>query len=357
MDSRTFIEKYLPEEMSAELAGLRYAGDQRLGITRKRTKKTATYFDPQGKTIDSEKEIIYLNSLAIPPAWKGVWISPHKKDHLLATGFDAKKRKQYIYHPKWRQIRDLLNAYRMVFFGQSLSLIRKRVEKDFLEKSLTKDQVLATVVKVLDETYIRVGNELYADENDSYGLTTLRDKHVESDDDEVVIRFIGKSGKEHELVIDEDLATAIEKCKELKGRRLFQYIEGNERYPITAHDVNTYLRQVGDFDFTAKDFRTWGGTLKVYECMTQKLYDVKSRKKPLIQAFEMASSCLGNTPAIVRKSYVHPHLIQAIEDGTIDKLRAKMDVTRSTQHLSRAETELMVFLELLFQSRLKDIRV
>src|SRR5690606_26954571 len=211
-----------------------------------------------------------------------VWINPDKKGHVLAYGFDDRDRKQYMYHPNWRETRSFLNGYRMIFFGETLSQIRKKAEEDFAIKKLSKEKVLATLVKILDETYIRIGDEIYANENKSYGLTTLRDKHVKQEGGDLILQFVGKSGKEHGIHIeDEDIAKAIKQCKKVTGRHLFQYVEKGDHHAVTALDLNEYLGTFGRYDFTAKDFRTWGGSLKVYECLTRKTYDLMSRKKPL----------------------------------------------------------------------------
>lgn len=352
MKPHTFLDKHLAAEDSAELAGLTYLTEQSAGWTRRRNKADFHYFKANGDRITSERTITHIESLAIPPAWGDVWISPDPKAHILATGTDDAGRKQYIYHPKWREVRDVLNAYRMIFFGKALSEIRSTVKKDFASEPLSKNQVLATLISIIDQTYIRIGDEAYAAAHDSYGLTTLRDKHVEENGDEVTLHFVGKSGKEHELEItDEDLAHAIERCKEVTGRRLFQYVEDGKRHPIFAADVNEYLVQFSDDHFTAKDFRTWGGTLQVFECITQKTYDPDSKKQPLSQAFEQAASCLGNTPAVVRKSYVHPHLIAAIEDESLCTILEKIEVQSSLPHLSKTETQLIAVLEKLFEKQ------
>jgi DNA topoisomerase-1 len=321
----------------AKSAGLRYVTDSRPGIRRKHAGKNFSYIGLDGKPIHDKDELQRIRSLAIPPAWTNVWICPKPNGHIQATGRDAKGRKQYRYHPRWREVRDETKYNRMVAFGEALPKIRERVAHDLaLPGNLSHEKVLAAVVWLLDTTSIRVGNEEYARENQSYGLTTLRNRHVAISGSKIRFHFRGKSGKEHNVTVrNKRLAHIIKGCQALPGHELFEYMgDDGELHSIESADVNNYLRQITGEDFTAKDFRTWAGTvyatnaledLGTFETQTQ-------AKKNVTQAIEVAANHLGNTKTICRKCYVHPSVIDAYLEGTlIDNLEQPQGTAPLTQ--------------------------
>ncbi len=306
---------------AAKHAGLRYVSDMTPGIQRKRAGKHFSYIGLDGKPIRNEEELKRIRSLGIPPAWTNVWICPNPRGHIQATGRDAKGRKQYRYHPKWREIRDETKYDRMLAFGKALPLLRERVAHDLKHTGLPREKVLATIVRLLDTTSIRIGNEEYARENNSFGLTTMRDDHVEVEGTNVEFHFRGKSGKEHTIdVKDRQLARIIKKSQDLPGHELFQfYDEHGNLHVIQSDDVNAYLHQITGQEFTAKDFRTWSGTVTA-TCALEDLGPFETQtqaKKNVVRAIEAASKHLGNTPAICRKSYVHPEIIDAYLNGSL----------------------------------------
>ncbi len=337
---------------AAKVAGLRYVSDVTPGIQRKRAGKHFSYVGLDGKPIRNEEELKRIRSLGIPPAWKNVWICTNPRGHIQATGRDAKGRKQYRYHPKWREIRDETKYDRMMAFGKALPLIRERVEHDLKLTGLQREKMLAAVVRLLDTTSIRIGNEEYARENGSFGLTTLRDDHVEVEGTKVQFHFRGKSGKEHTIdVKDRRLANIIKKCQDLPGHELFQYYDGHDKlHAIESDDVNAYLQLITGQEFTAKDFRTWAGTVTA-TCALQDLgvYETQTQaKKNVVQAIESASKQLGNTPAICRKSYVHPEIIDAYLNGSLLKALKQDDeqaAVEALHGLHPEEISVLAFLE------------
>lgn len=301
--------------------GLHYVSDEMPGIRRKRSGKSFLYFDPNGDRIKDEKTIRRINSLAIPPAYKEVWICPLDNGHLQATGRDAKGRKQYRYHPLWRSIRDQTKFSRMIAFSQALPEIRRRLEQDLALPGLPKQKVLATVLKIMELTRIRVGNEEYAKTNHSYGLTTLHDDHVNVTGSKVQFQFRGKSGVDHEIeVSDKQLAKIIKRCQDLPGQDLFQYLDEHKQpQDIKSSDVNDYLREITGQDFTAKDFRTWAGTVLAASHLAEigKFTSQTAAKKNITQAIKAVSSYLGNRPATCRKYYIHPSVLEAYLDESL----------------------------------------
>ena len=257
------IEIVTDPEESAEEAGLRYVSDETPGYTRQRRGKKFIYFDTEGKEIRDETRILRLNRLAIPPAYTDVWICPSPNGHLQATGRDDRGRKQYRYHERWREVRDENKYEKMLVFAETLPKIRRRINRDLERPGLPREKVLATVVQLLEKTFIRVGNEEYAKENKSFGLTTMRNRHVEVKGAKLRFRFRGKSGQEHDIdTEDRRVARIIKKLQDLPGQEIFQYLdEKDERRQVTSEDVNQYLREITGEDFTAKDFRTWAGTV------------------------------------------------------------------------------------------------
>ena len=276
------IEIVNDPEAAAEEAGLRYVSDESPGYTRQRRGKKFVYFDTEGKEIRDETRILRLNRLAIPPAYTDVWICPSPNGHLQATGRDARRRKQYRYHERWREVRDENKYERMVVFAQTLPKIRRRVNRDLKRRGLPREKVLATVVQLLERTFIRVGNEEYAKENQSFGLTTMRNRHVEVKGSKLRFRFRGKSGQEHDIdTEDRRMARIIRKLQDLPGQEIFQYVdEEGERRPVTSEDVNQYLGEISGEDFTAKDFRTWAGTvMAAIALQAQEAFENESQAK------------------------------------------------------------------------------
>ena len=306
---------------SAKEAGLRYVLDTDPGIRRLRAGKGFYYIGPDNKRITDEQTLRRIRSLAIPPAWTDVWICPIAQGHLQATGRDARKRKQYRYHPRWKDTRDSTKFDRMIAFGEAMPAIRARVEKDLSLPGLPREKVLAAIVRLLQLTLIRVGNEEYARSNNSYGLTTLRDRHVQIEGSELRFRFKGKGGKVHDVGIrDKRLARIVQKCQDIPGQELFQYIDENgANIAVGSADVNAYLREIAGEDFTAKDFRTWAATVLMAMAFVAFGTDenVRRTKKQMLQAVEMVSQALGNTPTICRKSYIHPAIIQGYTNGAL----------------------------------------
>jgi DNA topoisomerase I len=322
-----------PSELaaSARNAGLHYVTDRRPGIVRARKRGGAfDYFDPRGRRIRETKSLARIKRLAIPPAWRDVWISPDACGHLQATGRDARSRKQYRYHPDWRKIRDETKYDRVLGFGRALQKIRRRVARDLARRGLPREKVLATIVRLLETTLIRVGNEEYARDNKSYGLTTLQDRHAEIRSGKIIFRFRGKSGKQHVFDIrNPKLASIVKRCRDLPGYELFQYIdESGAPVDITSSEVNDYLREISGADFTAKDFRTWAGTVLAARALQEfeKFTSQTEAKRNLLQAVEAVARMLGNTPAICRRCYVHPVVLESYLDGTlVDQLKRQAE--------------------------------
>lgn len=304
---------------AAKTAGLRYYTADRPGIRRRPAGRGFRYIGPDGEPVRDPKELQRIKSLAIPPAWTDVWICPSPRGHLQAVGRDARGRKQYRYHPKWRETRDETKYFRMILFGQTLPTVRERADSDLSLACVSREKVLATVVRLLDETGIRVGNEEYARENRSYGLTTLRRRHVDVSGSTLHFHFRGKSGKEHVVdVRDRRLARAVRRCEDIPGYELFHYLDENgNRHSIGSEEVNDYLREITGQDFTAKDFRTWHGTVTAAAALHEigPFASETEAKRNLAQAVQQAADFLGNTPAICRKSYVHPAVVEAYVDG------------------------------------------
>jgi DNA topoisomerase-1 len=304
---------------AAESAGLQYASTDTPGISRRRAGKGFSYRDPQGARLTDIAALARIRSLAIPPAWSSVWICPDPDGHIQAVGFDEKGRKQYRYHPKFREVRDGVKFDHMMLFADALPRLRHQVAADMAAPGLGRAKVLATVVHLLETTMIRVGNETYAKENKSYGLTTLLVRHVKIDGSDLKFHFKGKSGKTWRLnVRDRRIARIVKSCQELPGQHLFQYVdETGQRQGVTSADVNSYLKEVSGADITAKDFRTWTGTVLAAMALAEfEKADTTARaKKNVTQAIERVSSRLGNTPTICRKCYIHPEIVSAYLDG------------------------------------------
>ncbi len=323
---------------------LRYVTDSQPGLSRRRLRGKFAYFTADGERVRDSTEIARLNRLAIPPAYTDVWICADPQGHLQAVGRDARGRKQYRYHPNWREVRDSSKYERLLAFGKALPLLRARVDEHLRLRTLNQDKVLATVVALLDATLIRVGNSQYARENQSFGLTTLRNRHVKVEGNALRFRFRGKSGIEHQISLnDPKLARIVRRCKELPGQQLFQYLDTDgERRSVNSSDINLYLQQHSGDSFTAKDYRTWAGTtLALQYLLAADTANEESPQRLLNEAIRQVAEQLGNTPAICRKCYIHPAVLAAFSDGSL----AQLPRGRSRKGLSDAESRLMRFLE------------
>jgi DNA topoisomerase-1 len=313
-------------------AGLRHADDTRPGFTRRKLRNAFAYFDLDGKCIHDEAQIARINALAIPPAYTDVWICPDPRGHIQATGRDARGRKQYRYHPQWRETRDADKFSRMTAFGRALPKIRARVARDLALEGMPRDKVIAAVVHLLDTTLIRIGSVEYARENRSYGLTTLRKRHVTIHAGEVRFRFAGKSGIEHDVTVDNPrVKRIVRKCAELPGHDLFKYVdEQGTRHTVGSADINDYLREVSHADFTAKDYRTWAGSVYAIAALRQLVYDsAADARRHVVATVKEVATLLRNTPAVCRRCYIHPEVIAAFEAGELQALLPQ----RTRRHL------------------------
>jgi DNA topoisomerase-1 len=337
---------------SAKSAGLRYVCDNTPGIKRKRAGKAFSYIGVDGKPIGDPEELNRFKALIIPPAWTKVWICPLPNGHLQATGRDEKGRKQYRYHPDWQKIRSQTKFDRMIAFGSTLPLIRQKTEEHLSLRKLSREKVLATVVRLLETTCIRVGNVEYAKQNNSFGLTTMHNRHVDISGSKVRFQFRGKSGVQHELELDDRrIARIVKQCRDLPGYELFQYFDENgDRQIINSEDVNTYLKEITGEEFTAKDFRTWAGTVAATQALTELgAFDSQTQaKKNITQAIKQAAKQLGNRPATCRKYYVHPAIIDAYLDGSLlprMEEQEQVEIEDSTYALSPQERGVLAILE------------
>jgi DNA topoisomerase I len=337
---------------SAQEAGLRYVSDRRPGIRRQMARLGFKYIAPDGRVIRDAAEMARLNKLAIPPAWTDVWICPDRRGHIQATGRDARGRKQYRYHPAWRACRDETKYDRMLAFADALPKIRRRTNADVTRTGLPREKVLATVVQLLEKSLIRVGNDEYARANRSFGLTTLRNRHVRVRGSRVQFEFKGKSGKRHSIDVDDKrLAHIVKACQDLPGQELFEYIdEDGVRHDVGSGDVNDYLKEITGQDFTAKDFRTWAGTVLACTAL-QEFEQCESKvhaKKNLVRAVEAVAGLLGNTSSVCRKSYIHPAVIDSYMDGSmLDTLGTRQEHTgrRKGSGLRPDEAAVLAFLQ------------
>ncbi|MBC8165286.1 MAG: DNA topoisomerase IB [Bryobacteraceae bacterium] len=336
----------LPKDsgLSAELAGLRYVRDHEPGIRRLKAGKSFRYVSAEGRALREAETLRRILSLVIPPAWTDVWICASPDGHLQAVGRDARGRKQYRYHPSYRHQRDQTKFSRMLEFGKALPVIRKRVEQDLQLPGLSRARVLATVVMLLESTCMRIGNDEYKDTNDSYGLTTLQDQHVKFEGSRMRFRFRGKSGQQQDIELEDPrLAKIVKQCRDLPGYELFQYYdEAGNIQDVVSSDVNDYIREITGKDFTAKDFRTWGGTGWA-AAVLEKMGPAASQdeaKKNAVNAVKEVSRKLGNRPATCRKYYVHPAILEAYSDGSLfDSLKQCKGDLRQEQFVMRVVGE------------------
>jgi DNA topoisomerase-1 len=325
----------------AVAAGLVYVSDSDPGIRRLRKGKDFAYIKPDEKPLVAAAELARIARLAIPPAYEEVWICTNPRGHLQATGRDARRRKQYRYHPEWRLLRDGAKFERMTEFGEALPRLRLRLRRDLALPGLPREKVLAVLVSLLDATWLRIGNAEYARDNNSYGLTTLKNRHVQFiRDGRLLFRFRGKGGADHEIALDDKrLAKLVRRCHQLPGQRLFQYVdEDSGRHPIDSDQVNTYLRDVMGADFTAKDFRTWGATLRAIALMAATpLPEAPSERalnECIVAAVKKVAAELRNTPAVCRKSYINPVVFVAWRSGTLHKA-IRDDITAAPRKAER----------------------
>jgi DNA topoisomerase-1 len=334
---------------SAKAARLHHVNDDDPGISRKKSGAGFTYVDPKGKTVRNAATLARIKSLVIPPAWTDVWICLDAEGHLQVTGRDVKGRKQYRYHPQWSRVRDETKYERASVFGEALPGIRKQVNHDLDLRGLSRERVLATIVRLLELTFIRVGNSEYAKTNKSFGLTTLQDRHVQIAGANVVFRFRGKSGKSHEVKLsDRKLAQLVKRCRDVPGQDLFQYLDdAGKRHAVRSTDVNDYLREISDNDFTAKDFRTWAGTLLASSALLgQYEANEKFTKAATLRAVQAVANQLGNTPTVARKCYIHPAILMAFEDEPLRERFVKESAKRKREPgLTHEEGALLRFLK------------
>ena len=337
---------------SAKAAGLRYVTDDSPGYRRRRRGRSFIYTNAAGEIIRDVQELQRIRSLAIPPAWRDVWICPLANGHIQATGRDARGRKQHRYHQRWREVRDATKYDRMLAFGKKLPAIRRQVDRDLALAGLPREKILATVVRLLEISRIRVGNEEYARQNNSFGLATLRNRHVSVSGSTIQFEFRGKSGVHHALSLnDRRLAKIIKRCQELPGHELFQYIDvDGARSTIGSADVNEYLRSIAGDDFSSKDFRTWAGTvLAARTLMEMKAARGKAHlKRNMTQAIEAVARQLGNTKAVCRKCYIHPAVLDAYGDGSLFKIaqrRLKKTIVAESHELTAEEAAMVALLE------------
>ena len=333
-------------EKAVIAVNLVYIRDNIAGITRKKTGRKFVYMEDQ-KIIRDRQIIERIRKLAIPPSWSNVWICKDPAGHIQATGFDLRNRKQYIYHEHWKALRAETKFHRLYEFGRSLPVIRKKVQNDLKQKELTESKVLATLIALMDKTYIRVGNTEYEKTNGSYGLTTLKDKHVTINGSTIRFSFKGKKGINHDITLNNKrLARTVKQCRDIPGKELFQYYDNKgNRQAVDSGMVNSYIRNASGHDFTAKDFRTWAGSLFALErlCAIGKADNATLAKKNIKLVLNDVSKCLGNTASICKKYYVHPALFHLYEDGSLSKHLDKLAIDRSA-NFNRIENLLLKIL-------------
>ncbi|GEO15589.1 DNA topoisomerase IB [Microvirga aerophila] len=359
LDPNSSPDNIVDPRDAAETAGLRYVSDEEPGIRRKKSGKGFTYLGPDGKKVADKETLTRIRSLAIPPAYTDVWICARANGHIQATGRDAKGRKQYRYHLAFREVRESTKYEHMLEFARGLPAIRKTIDEHMSLRGLSREKVLATVVHLLENTLIRVGNADYAKQNKSYGLTTLRDPHVKVEGAELRFQFKGKSGKTWRLAVkDRRIARIVKACQDLPGQDLFQYMDENgQQQSVTSADVNAYLKEITGRDITAKDFRTWSGTVLAALALSEfEEFDSDAKaKKNIRAAIEKVSSRLGNTPTICRKCYVHPEVFTCYLDGALlleiqDEVQAEL-----RENLSGLKPEEAAVLSLLQERLSREI--
>jgi DNA topoisomerase-1 len=346
VDLQLLQELHHDTQKCAKFIGLNYYTDESPGISRTKHGKGFTFVDQHNKTVTDKQIRNAINKLMIPPAWSQVWICPDPNGHIVATGIDEKGRKQYIYNEKWRAIRELINFYRLLTFGKHLPTTRKTIDEQLRRHTMDREQVLALVLWVLDHAYIRVGNESYFEQNESIGLTTMQKKHASVKGDTVTFEFRGKSGKDHNIQLkDARVARMVGELLKIPGARLFKV---SSKEVIGASDLNEYLQTIaGTTNLSAKDFRTWGGTSAAFTHLKSSLDTELTADKVIIEAVDRAASVLGNTRAVAKAHYVHPHILDTFSNNDFGKYYRQIKV-RERQYLDRTEAELLAYLEILF---------
>ncbi len=325
---------------------LHYVDDRQPGIRRRRQGDHFVFIAPDGSTIDDPAQIKRINALAVPPAYTDVWICSDPRGHLQATGRDARGRKQYRYHPRWREWRDEDKYARMIDFGKALPRLRQQLDSHLALPGLDRNKIMATVISLLDTTLIRVGNTQYARDNRSYGLTTLRNRHVAVKGSAIEFHFRGKSGVEHQVSVrDKRLARIIKRCLDLPGQHLFQYLDDQgERHAVSSHDVNAYLQELTGADFTAKDYRTWAGSALALAMLRELHWQPEPEaKRQIVEMVKAVARTLGNTPAVCRRCYIHPAVLERYVLGEL----AKLPKPRKRKGLRLEEVALGAFLQRL----------
>src|SRR5437764_11501816 len=353
IDTVATLEAGLGPAVAAKGGQLRYVHDSMPGITRHRARNGLDYRLPDGSLVRDIATLKRIRALAIPPAWTDVWICRDPNGHLQATGRDQRGRKQYRYHARWREVRDEAKYGKLLIFARVLPLIRTRVEEDLKPSGLPRERVLAAVVRLMELTLFRVGNNQYAKKNKSFGLTTLRDRHVRIDGGHIHLSFRGKSGNRYESDInDRRLARIVKGCRGLPGYELFQYLDDEgDQHAVGSEEVNAYLREIAGEEITAKDFRTWAGTQLAAKALRgfRDLDTESKRKKAIVRAVEKVAKHLGNTPAICRRCYIHPAIFEGYVDGTLlEALAAKADadLNENNEHMSPEEAAVTAYLRL-----------
>lgn len=325
---------------AAREAGLRYVDDRQPGIGRRRHGRHFSYVYSDGRQVRDPREIERIKALAIPPAYTHVWIAPIANGHIQATGRDARGRKQYRYHKRWREVRDEAKYQRLVAFGHALPAIRAAVARDLNGEGLSRRKVLAAIVAIMDSTGVRVGNEEYVRANGSFGLTTLRNRHARVDGSTVRLRFRGKTGRESAIALDDRrLAKIVKRCRDLPGEELFNYVdESGSASALTSDDVNEYIREIAGEEFSAKDFRTWIGTVQCIAALGEPAANHAEAKHKIAEALAAVAGRLGNTPAVCRKAYVHPAVIETYERQLcLPPQNGKASARERSAKLTRAE--------------------
>ncbi|WP_299313918.1 DNA topoisomerase IB [uncultured Aquimarina sp.] len=355
-----FITQIIKEpELVIDQLNLVYVKDDALIITRLKHKKSFQYL-LNGKTLSTEKDLERIKKIVIPPAWNHVRIAAIDNGHLQAIGRDLKNRKQYRYHPLWNTIRNQTKFYKMAVFGRQLSKIRKQVDQDLEQKNWSKTKVLALIIRLMEETHIRIGNEQYAKRNKTYGLSTMRTRHVNIEKDNLKFEFVGKKGKKHSITLrNKKLIRLVNRCEEIPGWELFQYYDQQgEKHSIESSMVNKYLHEIGGDLFTAKDFRTWGATTIFFETLMDLGISTKEKEiqKNILKAYDMAAASLGNTRNVCRKYYVHPFIESSYKDGSIKKVFNKINTSnQSADYFTNTEHAILNLLTDYTPTFLKNI--
>jgi DNA topoisomerase-1 len=334
---------------AASAAGLLYVDDSHPGYTRRRRGRGFAYLDHRGRPIDHPGVVERLRGLVVPPAWTDVWFCTDALGHIQATGRDARGRKQYRYHDDWQRVRDEAKFDSLVDFGHALPALRERVDSDMRQHNLSFERVVATTVWLLDHTLIRIGNSEYARADDSYGITTLRNHHVDVGSNALRFRFTGKSGKPHDVVLrDRRVARTVARCQELPGQQLFQYVDDNSVRSVDSRDVNSYIREVTRTDFTAKTFRTWGGSVLTCEVLlgAGPPESAGEATRQVRDAVKATAAKLRNTPTVCRRSYVHPVVLESYADGRLHDLPKRRRSGKAGEWLSDEEADLLTLLEI-----------